>query len=53
MYVICITETLCKRIQDKASLQETLQNEVNAGSVKRKRTEIQNIIKELRETHSS
>ena len=53
MYVICIAETLCKRLQNEVSLEDTLQNEVNVESVKRKRTEIKNIIKELRETNPS
>lgn len=51
IYVIYIAEVLCKRLQDKVSSEHILQNEVNAESVRRKRTEIKKIIKELRETH--
>lgn len=49
MYLICIAEALCKRLLDKDE-STSLPVEVNAHTVKRKRSEIRQIIKDLQKT---
>ncbi|XP_028398362.1 sentrin-specific protease 8-like [Dendronephthya gigantea] len=51
VYVISITQVLCKQRQDKFSLGQVLSTHVNADSVRKKRNEIKNIIKDLSKTN--